>query len=485
VSGDGAEPGRVSAGGIRPGRVEAGGEPGVPVLRQVAAFAPMCAVAAAMWSELLARPPVGRIAAVVAIATGCGMVLALSARLEPEGRREARVVRVAAVAVSAVAVLLVAGVPPALLTPAGWGDLLAGLERGVDGLPGGDWPYYGDSFWVRETILLAIPLMAMPAAVFALWPAAAGPGGREAAAARRAGALILLLILVGVAGAERALPDPALRGAVLLLALAAWLFLPGLRAQPSAALTGGVAVLVAGLVSLPIAAALEPARPWVDRSTPERKSEAREAGGQRERSVAWSEPRRSQRVRSRDRADERSESTQSPRGERSEGSAGGRREQRESARGGGAGSGRESSQRRAPTGAAREEGPPVGLLVLLAVAVALAVGLLIRRRLRRRARRRPDDEASELRRALGRLGWSVPPQTTLSVLERRLAAAAGPAAARYARRLRERRFGSPGARPSSPLDRRALRRDLTAGHGPIFRVRGLVALPPAALRPRR
>jgi hypothetical protein len=79
----------------------------------------------------------------------------------------------------------------------------------------------------------------------------------------------------------------------------------------------------------------------------------------------------------------------------------------------------------------------------------------------------------------------VPLHTTLAILEGRLDAHAGPSAARYARRLRELRFGAPGARPPSRLDRRALRRDLTAGHGPIWRLRGLVALPPAVLLPRR
>jgi hypothetical protein len=422
----------------------------------VAAFAPMCAVAALSWAELIGDPPVWRIAALVALATGCGLVLNLTARLEPDGRAEARIVRVVTVAVALVVGPLAAGVPPGLLAPAGWEQLAAGLTSGVDGLPT-TWPYKGSDFWVRETVLLAIPIMTIPAAAFALLPPADGPGGPEAAAVRRVGALLLLLSLIGFAGSERALSDPLGRGALLLVALVAWLFLPRLHARPAAALGASVAILAAGLASLPLAAALAPGPALVGGFSEKAKTAPPAPAGQRDRG-------------------ERSR----PRPER-------RRQEQRSADGGARGESPERRERperrKSPGQGDAEDGPPAGLVMLAAIA-ALAVGLfVVRRRLRRSGS--AGDEADELRRVLERLGWSVPPETTLAELERELGQSAGPAAARYARRLRERRFGTPGSAPPSGLDRRALRSALTAGHGPRVRLRGLLALPPAALDLRR
>jgi len=421
----------------------------------VAAFAPMCAVAALSWAELIGDPPVWRIAALVALATGCGLVLNLTARLEPDGRAEARIVRVVTVAVALVVGPLAAGVPPGLLAPAGWEQLAAGLTSGVDGLPT-TWPYKGSDFWVRETVLLAIPIMTIPAAAFALLPPADGPGGPEAAAVRRVGALLLLLSLIGFAGSERALSDPLGRGALLLVALAAWLFLPRLDPRPAAALGAGVAVLAAGLASLPLAAALAPRPALVGGFSEKPKAAPPAPAGQRDRG-------------------ERSR----PRPER-------RRQEQRSADGGARGESPERRERperrKSPRPDDAEDGRLAGLAILLAAITALAVGLFVGRRRRSGS---PSDEADELRRALERLGWSVPPETTLAELERELGQSAGPAAARYARRLRDRRFGIPGSGPPSGLDRRALRSALTAGHGPLVRLRGLLALPPAALDLRR
>ena len=424
--------------------------------RGVAAFAPMCAVAALSWAELIGDPPAWRIAALVALATGCGLVLNLTARLEPDGRAEARIVRVVTVAVALVVGPLAAGVPPGLLAPAGWEQLAAGLTSGVDGLPT-TWPYKGSDFWVRETVLLAIPIMTIPAAAFALLPPADGPGGPEAAAVRRVGALLLLLSLIGFAGSERALSDPLGRGALLLVALVAWLFLPRLHARPAAALGVSVAILASGLASLPLAAALAPGPALVGGFSEKAKTAPPAPAGQRDRG-------------------ERSR----PRPER-------RRQEQRSADGGARGESPERRERperrKSPGQGDAEDGPPAGLVMLAAIA-ALAVGLfVVRRRLRRSGS--AGDEADELRRVLERLGWSVPPETTLAELERELGQSAGPAAARYARRLRERRFGTPGSAPPSGLDRRALRSALTAGHGPRVRLRGLLALPPAALDLRR
>ncbi len=431
------------------------GEAKAPSLwRGVVAFAPMCALAALSWAELIREPPAGRIVALAALAVACGLVLALTARLEPDGRTEARIVRVVTVAVCLVLGPVAAGIPAQLLAPGGWEQLAAGLTSGVDGLPA-RWPYGGSDFWVRETVLLAIPVMTIPAAAFALWPPADGPGGREAAAVRRVGALMLLLSLIGFAGSERILSDPLGRGALLLGAIVLWLFLPRVPGRPVAALAAAAAVLVAGLASLPVAAALAPGPGLVDGFS-----------GQRSGAAPPSAPR------------ERGERSRPRRERRSE-------PQRRSASGG---SEREPPQRREQSGPPSprrdsDDGLSTGLVILIVVTAALAVGVLIlRRRLRSGS---AGDEADELRRALLRLGWSVPLETTLAELERDLGQNAGPAAARYARRLRERRFGIPGSGSSVAPDRRALRSALTGGHGPRMRIRGLLALPPAALDLRR
>jgi hypothetical protein len=85
----------------------------------------------------------------------------------------------------------------------------------------------------------------------------------------------------------------------------------------------------------------------------------------------------------------------------------------------------------------------------------------------------------ELRGALARLGYDYPARTTLVELERRLRVTAGPAAAGYVELLRQQRYAPPGTAASpTARDRRALRRALTDGGGPVARLRGLLALPP-------
>jgi hypothetical protein len=407
-------------------------------------------------------------------------VLAASARLDESRRVAARVVRVAAVVVAAVASLVAIGVPADMLAPPRWPDLVGGLNRGFAGVPSAHWPYAGTDEWVRLTILLAIPLMGLPAAAFALWPPARGPGGPEAAAVRRGGALLLLLTLFGLAAAQHPLPDNAARGAALLALLAAWLFLPRLaHARPAAAVAGAGAVLAAGLAALPLAAAIAPERPLIEAHSDQRpatsapkqpspRARREERRQVKRRTTAETHRRsRSQRRRSDQGASERSRQS---RGSQSRNHGGGG----------------ETPQPQGPPrrpGPASAGGPPVWLLLLIAAALVAAVRFVLLPFLRRRAARgtSPADAVAELRRALERLGWSVPASVTLAELEPRLAEAAGSPAARYARRLRDWRFSPEVVGAPSAIDRRALRRSLTEGHGPLGRLRGLWALPPAPI----
>jgi hypothetical protein len=115
----------------------------------------------------------------------------------------------------------------------------------------------------------------------------------------------------------------------------------------------------------------------------------------------------------------------------------------------------------------------------LGAAVVLGLWLAAVMRARPHFSSSAEGAVQELRAALGRLGYSFPPRTTLTELERRLRVTNGEGAARYVRSLRVLRYARPGAaRTPGPHERRELRRALTAGSGVRMRVRGLLALPP-------
>jgi hypothetical protein len=124
----------------------------------------------------------------------------------------------------------------------------------------------------------------------------------------------------------------------------------------------------------------------------------------------------------------------------------------------------------------------IGLAILVVVPLAVVL-LWLWSALHKRPHfhRRDEGAVEELRHALRRLGYDYPAGTTLRELERRLKVTAGPDAARYVALLRRQRYSPPGsAEALTARDRRALRKALTDGGGPLARLRGLVALPPHA-----
>jgi hypothetical protein len=121
-------------------------------------------------------------------------------------------------------------------------------------------------------------------------------------------------------------------------------------------------------------------------------------------------------------------------------------------------------------------------LVLLAGAAAFVWRLALRAR-RMGPGELAEAQLAELRRALAWLSWDLPAGTTLLGLERRLGRVAGPAAARYAARLRAHRYDPRSPSAPSLGERRALRRDLTARSGLRGRLLGLIAIPPGGPRP--
>jgi transglutaminase-like putative cysteine protease len=224
------------------------------VLR-LAAFAALAWLGAAQWAHFVDHAPTGRALVVVAIATAGAAALGWLPRLSvPRAVRVvAGVLVVLAVAVSACAAV---GLPVRLLEPAGWGRLGDGLNRGLVGASGTGWPYVGGDPWVRLTLLLGLPALLVPAMALAFWP------GRRTGGARRGLALVVLVALFAIPATERSVGTPLARGAVLLLVIAAWLWLPRLRGHdllPALAVVAGASVLV-----LPLASAATGHQPWVD-----------------------------------------------------------------------------------------------------------------------------------------------------------------------------------------------------------------------------
>jgi protein-glutamine gamma-glutamyltransferase len=218
---------------------------------RIGAFAALCTLAAGTWATLLQEPPVGRIAAVIAIAAGGAAALSLLDRAELP-RLPSRAAAGAVCALTIALGLVASGLPASLLAPSGWGELADGVSQGVTGLADAEYPYGGDNPWVRQVILLAVPLALGAAAVLAFWP------GR----ARRSAGLVLILLLYGVAVTVSPPAAPLLWGVLLLGLVAAWIWLPGLERR--SALVAVAAVAIAGVLGVGTAAALEPDEPVLD-----------------------------------------------------------------------------------------------------------------------------------------------------------------------------------------------------------------------------
>jgi protein-glutamine gamma-glutamyltransferase len=222
---------------------------------QLIAFAALGAFGAAHWGLLAQDPPVGRTLLVLLVATGGGAALGLLGRTALP--RPALHALAAAIGLATLALaLMAAGLPGRLLLPAHWGELADGLDRGLAGMQEVDWPYDGPDTWIRRSILLGVPALLTLAATLAFWPA------RRGATALRIGGLVTLLVLYGTPVTEHDPGAPALRGLALLLLVGAWLWLP--RMPKREATVGAAVVASVGVLSLPVAAALDGDRAWWD-----------------------------------------------------------------------------------------------------------------------------------------------------------------------------------------------------------------------------
>ena len=220
---------------------------------RLVAFAALAAFGAAHWGLLVKDPPVGRTLLVLLVATGGAAALGLLSRTRlprPALHALAAVIGVAMLALG----LMAAGLPGRLLLPAHWSELADGLDRGLAGMQDVEWPYEGPDTWIRRSILLGVPAVITVAALFAFWPA------RRGRAALRMAGLVTLLILYGTPVTENDPGAPALRGLVLLLLIAAWMWLPRMPTREGA--VGAVVVASVGLLSVPVAVALDGDRAW-------------------------------------------------------------------------------------------------------------------------------------------------------------------------------------------------------------------------------
>jgi transglutaminase-like putative cysteine protease len=168
-----------------------------------------------------------------------------------------RHVAAALVAFAAVALALLAGgVADEHLRPDRWGELLAGVGRGLEALPGVRVPYRGLDEWVRVVISTGGTLLAVVAALLAFWPRAQGRTGRPVLA------LVAVLTLYAVPAVVLDFEGEFLRGAVLAVLMLAFMRLEKLGVADAPA--AGVAATAAALAALLAAPALDGREPWWD-----------------------------------------------------------------------------------------------------------------------------------------------------------------------------------------------------------------------------
>jgi transglutaminase-like putative cysteine protease len=256
----GRAPAPATAGG--PASLGAGGAarsaaaPAVDALvMRLVAFSALAGFATAHWGGLVVDGPAGRMLLVLLVAVGGGAALALLGRAplpRPAVHALAALVGITMLALG----LMAAGLPGRLLLPAHWSEFFDGIDRGLAGVEGVEWPYGGPEEWIRLTVLLGAPALLTIASLVTFWPA------RRAEPVLQIAGLITLLLLYGAAVAEHDPGQPLLRGLVLLVLVGAWLWLPRLPRRE--AIVAGAVVASVGVLSLPVAAALDGDRPWWD-----------------------------------------------------------------------------------------------------------------------------------------------------------------------------------------------------------------------------
>jgi hypothetical protein len=221
---------------------------------ELVCFAALACVAALRWTALVSDPPSGRVTFAVVVATAAGAGLAAIAGL-PASRRVRWALGGLTVLAAILLGLVLVGLPARLLLPVNWGELGSNVGASLDGLADVPVPYAGADLWTRLVIVLVSPPVVAVAALVAFWPQ------RRRATARIA-ALVLLVGLYLIAAAWARPERQLAAGALLLVLICAWLWLPALEAGRRAAALAAVAAV--GIAAVPAAALVDPGRPLLD-----------------------------------------------------------------------------------------------------------------------------------------------------------------------------------------------------------------------------
>jgi protein-glutamine gamma-glutamyltransferase len=129
-----------------------------------ASFLALTAFGALHWMVLPSPAQPGRAWLLVGLG-GLAALALLGAARAPARLRP--LVALGAVVPLAALALLAGGVPAELLRPTRWGELAAGISRGISDLPGVRVPYQGLDEWVRNVIGLGASTLVLAAALLA------------------------------------------------------------------------------------------------------------------------------------------------------------------------------------------------------------------------------------------------------------------------------------------------------------------------------
>jgi transglutaminase-like putative cysteine protease len=226
----------------------------VPAARFLS-FTALCAFAALQWMNML--DPAAHERAWYALLAASFAVAGLLAA----GRLRAPLRNVAAglVAVAAFALaLLGGGVADELLRVDRWGELAAGIGRGISALPGARVPYRGLDEWTRTVLQLGGTMLAVLAALAAFWPRQAELGFRHVA-------LVLLMTLYAVPAVALDMTAQFVSGAALFMLVVAYLRLERLQVGDAGA--AGLLALAVTILGMMAAPALDTSTPWFDYET--------------------------------------------------------------------------------------------------------------------------------------------------------------------------------------------------------------------------
>jgi transglutaminase-like putative cysteine protease len=239
-----------------PLRVRAARGPVLPLaLARGIAFVALAAFGVLHWMVML--EPAATMRAWYALGAGLVAMLGLLGAARLQGRRRTAAAVLASLVAFALA-LLGGGVADELLRPDGWGDLFAGIGRGLDALPGVRVPYRGLDQWTRTVIALGGPVLVVVAAMLAFWPRRGRMGFPLAA-------LVALATLYAVPMVALDFTHEFLRGALLAVLVLAFLRLEKLRRADMPAAAGLAALAL--LLGLIVAPALNRSNPWWDYET--------------------------------------------------------------------------------------------------------------------------------------------------------------------------------------------------------------------------